>query len=104
MTTSPPPPALVGSGSFWARQARKDKIAIVAFAVELMISLGLLLIGVLADPAKLSLTARFALITGNMVALVVTLQFAVSRFFDDQKEHIDTLSRDMEDVKGRIAR
>ncbi len=89
---------------FWARQTHKDKISIVAFAATLGISIVLLLLGALIPEAKLSMGARIAIFTGNIVALVTALQFAISRFFDDQKEHIDKLGDELEDVKGRISK
>jgi hypothetical protein len=89
--------------SFWARQTRKDKVTITAFAVQLAISVGLLLVGVLNNDSTFSLGGRFALLTGNIVVLVATLQFAISRFFDDQKDQIGRVGSEMEDVKRRIS-
>jgi hypothetical protein len=91
-------------GSFWARQTSKDKVAIVAFVAELAISVGLLLVTVFVKDSALSIGTRFALLTGNIVALVATLQFAISRFFDDQKDQIDKVSSEMEGVQQRISR
>jgi len=94
-------PSQVGRG-FWARQTQKDKVAIITFAVELAISVGLVIVGIFNDNPQFSLAGRLALLTGNILALVVTLQFAISRFFDDQKEQIDRVSSEMEDVKRLI--
>ncbi|MGW5744582.1 hypothetical protein [Amycolatopsis sp. NPDC003861] len=88
--------------SFWARQTTKDKVSIIAFSVQLAISLSLLLVGVLIGDGGLNLGGRFALLTGNIVALVAALQFAVSRFFDDQKANIDKLSGELEEIKISI--
>lgn len=91
-----------GSG-FWARQTQKDKVSILAFAVELLLSLGLVIFGVFDNDSKFGIAERLALLTGNVVAVIVTMQFAVSRFFDDQKDEIDRVGREMQDVKRLIS-
>src|SRR5690242_6640841 len=101
MTVAPAHGQGEGESGFWARQTPKDKIIIAAFVVELLASVGLLLVGVLV--ANLSIAGRMALLTGNIVLLVTTLQFAVSRFFDDQGDEIRKLGGELEDVKNRMS-
>jgi len=85
---------------FWARQSQKDKVVIIALAVQLALSVGLLLAGLL----DLGIGKRFALSTGTIAALVVSLQFAIRGFFVDQTAEIDKISRELQDIKSQISR
>lgn len=81
---------------FWARQVKKDRIALAAIGLEVAVSLVLLIVGLTADDK--SVGTRFALLTGNMVLLIAVLQVAMGRFFDDQRSHLERLSTELQQV------
>lgn len=88
--------------SFWARQSRKDKIAFLVVAAQLLVSLCLVLIGAFNDDTKFSIATRLTLLSANIVALIIFLQFAISRFFDDQKLQIEILENKLSNVESKI--
>lgn len=102
ISSSKPPPH-PERGGFWARQTRQDKITLLAFVVQVVVTLVLLLIGLLVSDAKLSLGGRFALLSANIVALGITLQLVMGRFFDDERDELKSVKSDIQGVNMRIS-
>jgi hypothetical protein len=88
--------------TFWSRQTKRDKIAIAAFVVDIIITVTMILIAVLVPDTTLSIGGRIALLTGNIIVLVAALQFSISRFFDDQEDKLEKIREDVRGVNARI--
>ncbi|MFT4165677.1 MAG: hypothetical protein QM650_10600 [Microlunatus sp.] len=87
---------------FWSRQTPKDKVALVAVLFQIILSTVLVVIGLNLDADLSSVPGRFALLSANIVALVASLQFTISRFFDAQSEEVKGLSKEVSDVKAQL--
>lgn len=86
--------------NIWTRQAPKDRVIILAFLVEFFASGALIYYGATydnPDPNKI-LDAKFALLAGNIVLVLMVFQLAVARLFDDQKTQFDELKRGFDTV------
>lgn len=71
---------------------KRTKIQLVAFVVDIVITVVLILITVLTDDQKLSIGGRIALLSANIVTVIAALQLSIGMLFDDQKDEIDKVN------------
>ena len=91
------------SGGLWSRLSVQDRIALVALGLQISVSLVLTLIVGLVDDAKISVGGKLALLAGNVALLVVVLQFALTKLFDEQRSHLDKLGLSLRGMENRLA-
>jgi hypothetical protein len=91
------------SNGFWMRQSKKDKITIIVLAIQLFISVVLVLSSVVIFDSQTTIAHRLAVLSVNVVALFIILQFAITRLFDDQKDQFDGLGEKIEAVNKNIS-
>lgn len=75
---------------------KKTKIQLTAFVIQIVISVVFVLVTVLLEETQLPIGGRIALLSANIVTLIATLQFSMGMLFEDQKEELDKVTREMQ--------
>lgn len=84
-----------------SKLTKRDKVAVFTVFLQVAVSLLINMVSIFKGE-DFSLGKQLTLLSCNIVALVTTLEFAITRFFDDQEENLKELKEENISIKNAM--